>query len=117
MRFLTLYTPAIASDGPPSPEHMAAMGAYMEESFKNGSLVATGGLLKRATGGMRAKLADGKYEIEDNPAGASMLLDASGFAILEAPSKEALAGMLEEFLRLAGEGTTEVIQLMDMPPS
>ena len=116
MRFLTLYTPAVNTGGPPSPEHMAEMGAYMEESFRNGSLVATGGLLKRATGGMRAKLADGAFKLEDDPAGPSMLRDASGFAILEAPSREALAGMLERFLRLAGEGTSEVIQLMDMPP-
>jgi hypothetical protein len=117
MRFLTLYTPATNSGGPPDPEHMAKMGAFMEEGFRSGALIATGGLLRRAAGGMRATLKDGQFKLEDDPAGASMLLDASGYAILEAPSKEALQGLIETFLHLAGDGQSEIIQLMDMPPS
>ncbi|HEX4196017.1 MAG TPA: hypothetical protein VHZ26_01110 [Caulobacteraceae bacterium] len=116
MRFLSLYTPAVNAGGPPDPEHMAAMGAFMEEGFKSGVLIDTGGLLKRQTGGMRATLKDGKFTVEDNPAGESMLLDASGYAILEAPNKAELAKTIKQFLRLAGDGRSEIIQLMDMPP-
>ena len=117
MRFLTLYTPAVNTGGPPSPEHMARMGAFMEEGFKSGSLVATGGLLRRAAGGMRATLTNGSFSVGEDPKGESVLLSASGYAILEAPSKDALKDLIESFLRLAGDGQSEIIQLMDMPPS
>jgi len=49
---------------PPSPEVMAEMGAYVEESFKNGTLVATGALDPRAT---RIEHRDGKFTITDGP--------------------------------------------------
>lgn len=117
MRFLSLYTPAVAPSGPPSAEHMAQMGAYMEEMFKAGVLIDTGGILKRSETGMRATLTSGKYAVAHNPPGASVLLDASGWAILQASSKEELQKHIETFLRMAGEGTCEIIQLMDAPPT
>jgi hypothetical protein len=116
MRFLTLYTPSSKNAGPPSAEHMAEMQAYMERSFASGELIAAGGILKRETGGFRGTLKNGEFALEGNPGGESVLLGASGYAILEAKDQQDLARMIEEFLRLAGEGQSEIIQLMDMPP-
>ncbi len=36
MQFLSLYTPAVQSSGPPSPEHMAQMGKLMEGHDQQG---------------------------------------------------------------------------------
>jgi hypothetical protein len=67
MKVLTLYTPAAPHKGPPSPEQMAKMGAHVEKSFKSGVLVATGGMVPSANGGLRATLSNGKFEIESGP--------------------------------------------------
>ena len=46
MKFLAVYTPDAKTAGiPPTKEHMAKMGKFVEESFKSGVLLATGGLL------------------------------------------------------------------------
>jgi hypothetical protein len=112
MKVLALYTPAVASEGPPDPEHMAKMGAYMEASFKSGLLVATGGLAPSATGGMRATLADGKFEVESGPL-TSQLQKASGWAILNVNSREHLTDTLREFLEMAGDGESDAIEIFE----
>lgn len=47
MQFLTLYTPAVASSGPPDATQIAKLGQLMEDMFKAGVPVATGGILSR----------------------------------------------------------------------
>ncbi|BCW88710.1 hypothetical protein sos41_18520 [Alphaproteobacteria bacterium SO-S41] len=116
MQFLSLYTPSAAPSGPPAPEHMEKMGKYMMESFANGSLVATGALLTRDPHAITVSLKNGDVSVADGAKGAADWMAASGFAILNAPDRKALAKMLQEFLELAGDGTSEAIQLMDMPP-
>ena len=46
MRFMMLYKPGKESTIPPTPEHMAEMGRYIEKLSKTGVLLATDGLLK-----------------------------------------------------------------------
>lgn len=116
MQYLTLYTPSAAPGGMPSPEHMAKMGALIEEMMAAGVLLQTGPLGRRETGGMRVTLQDGRFEAVDNPPGESVLLSASGFALLQAGSKEELLEGLRRFLETAGDGSVEIIQLADMPP-
>lgn len=116
MRFLTLYTPAQPPSGPPSAEHMQQMGALMERMMKTGALVMTGGVLSSATGA-KVKLARGAYDIALGPfSGGSVLMGAAGWAILDAPTREAVIEMVKEFLAVAGDGTSELIQLMEGPP-
>lgn len=116
MQFLSLYTPREMPSGPPSPEHMEKMGKYMMESFANGSLVATGALLKRDPHAITVTVHKGEVGVDDGAQGAADWMAATGFAILNAPDRAALAKMLETFLELAGDGKSEAIQLMDMPP-
>jgi hypothetical protein len=115
MQFLTLYTPAKPPSGPPSAEHMAQMGKLMEDMFKAGVLVATGGVLSRSTG-MKITLNGGAFSVENGPVAGSSLMPAAGYAILRAASREELAEHIKTFLRVAGDGTSEVIQIMDGPP-
>jgi hypothetical protein len=115
MQFLTLYTPAVAPSGPPSAEHMAKMGKLMEEMMKAGVLVTTGGILSRQTG-MKVALRNGKFTVEDGPVPGSSLMPAAGYALLRAKNREELATHIRTFLEIAGDGTSEIIQVMDGPP-
>jgi hypothetical protein len=114
MKVLALYTPAAAHKGPPSPEQMAKMGAFMEASLKSGVLVATGGLAPSATGGVRATLADGKFEVEKGPL-KSQLQQASGWAILNVNSRDHLNEVLRQFLEMAGDGVSDAIEIFEPP--
>ena len=61
MLFLSLYTPATKSSGPPAPEHMAKMGELIEKAMKEGSLVYTGPLGKSGPGGAKVRLVKGRF--------------------------------------------------------
>jgi len=115
MQFLTLYTPAVAPSGPPDAEHMARMGKLMEDMSRAGILVAAGGILSRNTG-MKVSRRNGKLAIEDGAVPGSSLMPAAGYALLRANSREELVGHVQKFLEVAGDGTSEIIQVMDGPP-
>lgn len=115
MQFLSLYTAAAPAAGPPSEEQMAKMGQLMDEMTRAGVLKATGGIMSRQTG-MKVTLKKGAFTVADGPVAESTLMPASGFALLEANSREELVNHIERFLSVAGDGTSEVIQIMTMPP-
>jgi hypothetical protein len=115
VQFLTLYTPAVASSGLPNAEHMAKMGKLMEDMFEAGVLVATGGILSRNTG-MKVTCKNGAFTVENGPVAGSSLMPAAGYALLRANSREDLIKHVKEFLEVAGDGTSEIIQVMDGPP-
>ena len=112
MLFLSLYTPAAAPSGPPDAEHMAKMGQLMEEMTKAGVLVTAGGILSRKTG-MKVTHKNGTYTVEDGPVAGSSLMPAAGYALLRANSREELAKHIRAFLEIAGDGSSELIQVMD----
>ncbi len=115
MLFLSLYTSAKPSSGPPSAEHMAKMMGLIEEMTEAGVLVTTGGILSRQTG-MKVTLKNGKSSVEDGPVAGSTLMPASGYALLRVGTREELVKHVQRFLSIAGDGSTEIIQLMDGPP-
>jgi hypothetical protein len=115
MQFLSLYTPAVAPSGPPSPELMAKMGKLMEDMTRSGVLVTTGGIMSRQTG-MKVVRQNGKFTAENGPVSGSSLMPAAGYALMRANSREELAKHIQSFLEVAGDGTCEVIQIMDGPP-
>ena len=49
---------------PPTPEGMAKMGKFMEESFDSGRIVSTGRLPRQST---HVKLEAGNFSISDGP--------------------------------------------------
>ena len=115
MRFLALYTPDKSDAGvPPTKEHIERMGKFVDEMFKSGALIATGGLLP-ASQSFRVKSADGRMTILDGPF-AEAKEAIGGFAILEARSKEDVIEMTQRFLKVAGGGQSELRPIMDAPP-
>jgi hypothetical protein len=116
MLFLSLYTPAVKSSGPPSPEHMAKMGALIEKSMKDGRLVHTGGLGKNGPGGAKIRLTKGDLSVALGPFTDSVLMGAAGFALFRAESREAAAQYLREFMEVAGDGECQILQVLEGPP-
>jgi len=112
MRFLCLYKPSSGECGGPNPEHMAVMGKFMEESFKSGILIATEGCMHSAKGA-RVRLASGKITVTDGPFAETKEL-VGGFALLNAKSKEEAVKYTEEFIKIAGDGETEIRQVYEM---
>jgi hypothetical protein len=115
MQFLTLYTPAVPANGPPDAAHMAKMMKLMEDMSRAGVLVTTGGIMSRNTG-MKVTRRNGSYAVEDGPVSGSSLMPAAGYALLRANTREELVRHVKQFLEVAGDGTSEVIQVMDGPP-
>lgn len=91
---------------PPSMELMEQMGAFVEEGFRSGFLVATEGL-QPTSKGMRAKYENGTLSVTDGPFTESKEVIAS-FALVEAESKEQLLHWTERFLALIGGGEIEI---------
>jgi hypothetical protein len=116
VQFLTLYTPAVAPSGPPDAEHMAKMGKLMQDMTKAGVLVATGGIMSRNTG-LKVTRRNGAYTVDDGPVAGSSLMPAAGYALLRASSRDELVKHVKTFLEVAGDGTSEIIQVMDGPAS
>jgi hypothetical protein len=106
---------------PPSPELMEAIGAYAEQSVRDGILVEQGGLLPSAAGA-RIKVQGGKVRVVDGPFAEAREL-IGGYAIIEAASKADAIRLGSEFMaihaRVLGpsfEGELEVRQLFEVPP-
>jgi hypothetical protein len=113
MRFLCLYKPAKPEGTPPTQQEMAEMGQLIEESMKSGKLLATEGCLPSALGA-RVRLTGGKFNVLDGPFTESKELVA-GFALIQAPSKAEAIEFIKDFLKVAGDGETEMRQVYEQP--
>jgi hypothetical protein len=113
MKFLMTY--AQRPDAPPpTPENIAAIGAYTEKNIKAGIVVLTGGLV-RPSRGIQMKCENGKASITDGPfAETKELID--GFALVEVASREEAIKLATEFMELAGDGVGEILQVFEGPP-
>jgi hypothetical protein len=113
MKFLSMYTPDQKSAGvPPSKEMMEKIDKFVEESMKAGKLLATGGLLPTSKGGARVRCSGGEITVTDGPFTEAKEVIA-GFALLEAKSKEEAIEMAKRFLQIAGDGESDLRQIME----
>ncbi len=112
MRYLSLYK-SPERNTPPTPAEMATMGKYIEDCMKRGLLIATEGCMPSALGA-RVRVDHGKYTVSDGPFTESKEV-VGGFALIEAPSKEAAIEFVKEFLGVVGEGECEVRQVYEAP--
>ena len=110
MRFLSLYK-CPERNTPPTAEEMARMGKLIEEGMKSGKLLATEGCHPSALGA-RVRIDQNKYTVSDGPFTESKEL-VGGFAILDAPSREAAIEYVKEFLKVVGQGECEIRQVFD----
>ncbi len=113
MRFLCLYKPNKPEGTPPTQQEMATMGKLVEDGFKSGKLLATEGCLPSSKGA-RIRQTGGKYTVTDGPFTESKELVA-GMAVIRADSKEDAIEQVKAFLKVAGDGETELRQLYEGP--
>jgi hypothetical protein len=111
MRYLMMFTPS--SKAPPTPEQMAGLGKFTREMTQSGALVSTGALLPPSTGA-KVSLSAGKFTVTDGPYPETKELIV-GWAVVNASSKEEALALARRFMQVAGEGESEIRQLMDGP--
>ena len=110
MRYLTIYRPTSGQEGGmPDAEHMAAMGKLVEDMTRSGALISTGPLSVRSRCA-RVELKDGQFTVSDETE------RAGGYAFLEAGSREEAIELAKTFLKVAGDGVTEIRQIMEFAP-
>ena len=99
MKYLAFirHSETYREDAPPEAL-MKAMDAFVERSYKDGSLVDTGGLLP-SRDGVRVRLAKGKITVTDGPFTESKEV-IGGWAILNADSKAEAIRIATEFMDL-----------------
>jgi hypothetical protein len=110
MRFLTIYKTA-ETGVPPTTEEMAEMGKLIEEMTKEGVLLATEGCLPSSKGA-RVRLSNGKLTVTDGPFTEAKEV-IGGFALIQAKSKEDAIELTKRFLRVAGDGESEIRQIAE----
>ena len=110
MRFLAIYR-SRETGLPPSPENMAAMAKLIEEMAKAGVLLATEGCLPSSQGA-RVRISEGKFTVTDGPFTETKEV-VGGFALFQVKSKEEAIEWTKQFLKLAGDGESEIRQIYD----
>jgi hypothetical protein len=117
MRFMMIYKPADTKDMEagvaPTQDEMAKMGAFIGELAQSGVLLATDGL-QPSSKGARVRLTKGKLTVTDGPFTETKELIA-GFAIVQVKSKAEAIELAGRFLKLAGDGESEIRLMHDMP--
>jgi hypothetical protein len=109
MRFLALYRPESGEEGaPPDPAHMAEMGRFTEDMLRTGSLIGTEPLAQRAQGA-RVRRSGGAFTVTEETD------RMAGYAFLEAASREEAIELAKQFLNVAGDGVTELRQILEFP--
>jgi hypothetical protein len=106
MKFLSVYTHDSKTPAAMSQAQMAEMGKLMEETTKSGTLVLTGGIQPISKGGARIRAKGGEITV-DGPFTETKEI-VGGFAILEAKSREEAIEMVTRFLKIAGDGESEL---------
>jgi hypothetical protein len=93
---------------------MEAMGKFVQNSLKDGSLVDTGGLLP-SKDGVRVRLANGKITVTDGPFTETKEV-IGGWAILNADSKAQAVRIASEFMELHRKYWPEFIGESEVRP-
>jgi hypothetical protein len=111
MRYLFVFKSV--EGAPPSADEIQAMGALIGEMASAGVLLATEGCLPSVTGA-RVRMSKGTFTVTDGPFTESKEL-VGGFAILETSSKDEAIEWTKRFIRVAGDGETEIRELYPQP--
>jgi len=113
MRYLCVYKPSKKEGTPPTQQEMTEMGKLIEDLTKEGVLLATEGCLPSALGA-RVRMAGGKYTVTDGPFTEAKEI-IGGFAMIQAKSKDEAIELNKRFLKVAGDGETEIRQVFEQP--
>jgi len=111
MRFLCVYKPSKPEGTPPSEREMQEMGKLVEDGFRSGKLLATEGCLPTAKGA-RVRMKEGKFQVTDGPFTEAKEV-IGGFALINVASREEAIQYTKDFLKIAGDGETEIRQVYE----
>lgn len=112
MRFMMIYTGPEA-EAPPSDAEQAEMGAFIGELVAAGQLLVTDGL-KGSDRGTRIRQSGGRVTRSDGPFTESKEV-IGGFAIVEVNSLDEAVDIAERFMKVAGDGVSEIREMYDTP--
>jgi hypothetical protein len=112
MKFLCIYKPAKPEGTPPTQEELTNMGKLVEESMKSGHLLSTEGCMPSALGARVRRTGD-QYKVTDGPFSEAKEI-IGGFALIQAKSKAEAIEHTKNFLKVAGDGETEIRQIFEM---
>jgi hypothetical protein len=113
MRFMILYKSGKDSNAPPSQQEMVAVGQLIEDMARAGVLIATDGL-QPSSKGARLRISGGKFSLTDGPFTETKELIA-GYAIVRVKSKADAIELAKRFLKVMGEGESEIRLMHDVP--
>jgi hypothetical protein len=108
MKFLMTYEPAVKE--PPTPEKMAKLAEFGQESAKAGILLMTGGLT-RPSKGTRLKMSGGQFTVDGPYAETKEVID--GFALIDVRSLDDALEVARRFMAIVGDGTGEVLAVYE----
>jgi hypothetical protein len=111
MKFLCIYKPGKPEGTPPTQDHMVKMGQLIEEFTNSGVLISTEGCLPSAKGA-RVRLSNGNFTVTDGPFAEAKEI-VGGFALIRANSKEEAIEHTKKFLKVAGDGESEIRQIFE----
>ena len=94
---------------PPTPETMAAIGAFMVEAEQSGAIFLTGGIQPTECG-VKVTFEGGKRTVTDGPYAEAKELVA-GFAIVDVASKEEAIEWAGRFCQASGTKDVEIRQV------
>ena len=109
MKILALYKPDADNNGPPTPEKMAKMNAFIDELTKAGKLITTDGRKANATE-LKIRMRRGKLSVTDGPFTEAKEI-VGGFALMQVDSREELVELTRRFLDIAGDGESHIIEM------
>ncbi len=115
MRFLCLYKSAKPEGTPPTQQEMEQMGKLIQDGFHSGWLLATEGCLPTSLGA-RVRRSGDKFTITDGPFTEAKEV-VGGFALIQAKSKQEAIELTKTFLKVAGDGESEIRQVYEAAPS
>jgi uncharacterized glyoxalase superfamily protein PhnB len=115
MRFLQIVSSNGMRSGPPDPAHIAKVQKSIADAVADGSLLATGGLGKRATSAARVSQKNGQISVEDPPSGDGWMA-GGGYSLTEYATKEDAIAAAKAKLEIMGDGVVELIQVSEMHP-
>lgn len=113
MKFLCVYKPGKPEGTPPTQQHMEEMDQLIQEAFREGWLLSTEGCLPSAKGA-RVRRSGDKFTVTDGPFTEAKEL-IGGFALIRAASKEEAIELTKRFLKVAGDGESEIRQIWEQP--
>jgi hypothetical protein len=102
MRFLMYSVDPVQA--PPTPEMVAEVGKFTEETKRAGVLLATGGLGPNST---HVRTAGGKVTVLDGPFAEAKEL-TGGFALVEVKTRDEAIEWARRFRKIVGDGESVI---------